>query len=159
MRKLMISGNTRPVIGQKEMYSVSFADENNGHLHEHWLNPSGLLYENPLQASGTHWEVMVKTGTDWRKGGSAKEGQTVPYTFGQKSLMHRGIKIVARQGQHTAELVVYPQRAKEPKLLKVELLDVNYRPLPKGKVLSYRDTVIARACCVEMFNMQVAFTL
>lgn len=154
----MISGNARPIIGQKEMYSVSFADEN-AHPHEHWLNPSGLLYETPLQADGTQWEVMVKTGTGWRKGGSAKEGQTVPYTFGQKSLMHREIKIIARQGEHTAELVVHPQRAKEPKLLKVELLDVNYRPLPKGKVPSYQDTVIARAYCVEMFNMQVAFTL
>ncbi|MCD0457281.1 hypothetical protein LPB85_17705 [Chryseobacterium sp. LC2016-27] len=152
MGKLTILGNANPVIGQKEMYSVSLVNDD-------WLNPLGNTYKNPLQAPKTHWEVMVQTKTGWRKGGSNKEGQTVPYTFEQKSLMHKGIKIVVQQGEDKGELIVYPQRAKEPKITKVELLDANYKPIPKGKKLSYRDTVIARAYCVEMFKMQVAFTL
>lgn len=150
MGKLTIIGNEKPVIGKREMYSVSLV---NDLLHP--LNP----FKNPLQVSKIHWEVMVQTKTGWRKGGSDKEGQTVPFTFGQKSLFHKGIKIIARQGEDYGELIVHPQRAKESKITRVELLDVNYKPIPKGKKLSYRDTIIARAYCVEMFDMNIAFTL
>ncbi|MBD3906475.1 hypothetical protein NAL32_17290 [Chryseobacterium sp. Ch-15] len=152
MGKLTILGNANPVIGKEEMYSVSS-------MNGDWLNPLTNTYKNPLQTPKIHWEVMVQTKTGWRKGGSDKEGQTVPYTFGQKSLMHKGIKIIVEQGEDKGELIVHPQRAKEPKITKVELLDANYKPITKGKKLSYRDTIIARAYCVEMFNMQVAFTL
>lgn len=150
MGKLTIIGNEKPVIGKREMYSVSLV---NNLLHP--LNP----FKNPLQVSKIHWEVMVQTKTGWRKGGSDKEGQTVPFTFGQKSLFHKGIKIIARQGEDYGELIVHPQRAKESKITRVELLDVNYKPIPKGKKLSYRDIIIARAYCVEMFDMNIAFTL
>lgn len=150
MGKLTIIGNDKPVIGKQEMYSVSSVND--------WLNPLKSI-KNPLQVPKAHWEVMVQTKTGWRKGGSDKEGQIVPYIFGQKSLLHKGIKIVVRQGEDSGELIVHPQRAKEPKITRVELLDVNYNPIPKGKKLSYKDTIIARAYCVEMFGMNISFTL
>lgn len=150
MGKLTIIGNDKPVIGKQEMYSVTTI---NG-----WLNPLQPI-KNPLQVPKPHWEVMVQTKTGWRKGGSDKEGQMVPYIFGQKSLFHKGIKIIVRQGEDYGELIVHPQRAKEPKITRVELLDANYKPIPKGKKLSYKDTIIARAYCVEMFGMNIAFTL
>lgn len=150
MGKLTIIGNDKPVIGKQEMYSVSTI---NG-----WLNPLQPV-KNPLQVPKPHWEVMVQTKTGWRKGGSDKEGQMVPYIFGQKSLLHKGIKIVVQQGNDKGELIIHPQRAKEPKITRVELLDANYKPIPKGKKLSYKDTIIARAYCVEMFGMNIAFTL
>ncbi|AIL45364.1 MULTISPECIES: N-acetylmuramoyl-L-alanine amidase [Elizabethkingia] len=150
MGKLTIIGNDKPVIGKQEMYSVSSVND--------WLNPLKSI-KNPLQVPKTHWEVMVQTKTGWRKGGSDKEGQIVPYIFGQKSLLHKGIKIAVRQGEDYGELIIHPQRAKEPKITRVELLDVNYNPIPKGKKLSYKDTIIARAYCVEMFGMNISFTL
>lgn len=150
MGKLTIIGNDKPVIGKQEMYSVSAISG--------WLNPLQPI-KNPLQIPKAHWEVMVQTKTGWRKGGSDKEGQMVPYIFGQKSLLHKGIKIVVQQGNDKGELIVHPQRAKEPKITRVELLDANYKPIPKGKKLSYKDTIIARAYCVEMFGMNIAFTL
>ncbi|REC63677.1 hypothetical protein DRF65_02890 [Chryseobacterium pennae] len=150
MGKLTIIGNDKPVIGKQEMYSVAAI---NG-----WQNPLQSI-KNPLQVQKAHWEVMVQTKTGWRKGGSDKEGQMVPYIFGQKSLFHKGIKIIVRQGEDYGELIVHPQRAKEPKITRVELLDANYKPIPKGKKLSYKDTIIARAYCVEMFEMNIAFTL
>ncbi|SHG29111.1 hypothetical protein [Chryseobacterium vrystaatense] len=150
MVKLTIIGSSKPVIGEKEMYSVSSLSG-----WDHLVHP----LKNPLEVPKTHWEVMVKTQKGWRKGGSNKEGQTVPYTFGQKSLLHREIKIVAQQGEDKAELMVHPQRAKESKITKVDLLDANYQPISKGKKLSYKDTIIARAYCVEMFMMHVAFSL
>ncbi|WP_185247647.1 peptidoglycan-binding domain-containing protein [Chryseobacterium bernardetii] len=149
-KNLIIIGSHKPVIGTKEKYSVSSVID--------WLHPLKPI-KNPLQVPKTHWEVMIETKTGWRKGGSDKEGQTVPFTFGQKSLIHKGIKIIARHGEDYAELIVHPQRAKEPKITRVELLDANYKPIPKGKKLSYQDTIIARAYCVEMFGMNIAFTL
>ncbi|SDI83925.1 hypothetical protein [Chryseobacterium jejuense] len=150
MGKLTIIGNDKPVIGKQQMYSVTTI---NG-----WLNPLQPI-KNPLQVPKAHWEVMVQTKTGWRKGGSDKEGQMVPYIFGQKSLFHKGIKIIVRQGEDYGELIVHPQRAKEPKITRVELLDANYKSIPKDKKLSYKDTIIARAYCVEMFEMNIAFTL
>jgi len=150
MGKLMIIGNDKPVVGTKEMYSVFWVND--------FVTPS-VSPDNPLPIAEVHWEVMVQTRTGWRKGGSDKKGQSVPYTFGQKSLLHKGIKIAVRQGDYTAELIVHPKRAKESKITRVELLDANYKPIPKGRKLSYKDTIIARAYAVEMFGMQISFTL
>lgn len=152
MKRLIITGNPRPVIGRKEWYSVSSVEAD-------WLITSSETIKNPLQPMKTEWGIMVQTRTGWKRARNDKEGETVPYTFGQKSLLHKGIRIVVRQGDREGELTVYPQRAKKPEISRVELLDVNYQPIPKGKKLSYRDTIIARAYCVEMFKMQVSFTL
>lgn len=152
MKRLIITGNPRPVIGRKEWYSVSSVEAD-------WLITSSETIKNPLQPMKTEWGIMVQTRAGWKRARNDKEGETVPYTFGQKSLLHKGIRIVVRQGDREGELTVYPQRAKKPEISRVELLDLNYQPIPKGKKLSYRDTIIARAYCVEMFKMQVSFTL
>ena len=74
--KLTIIGNDKPVIGKQEMYSVSSVND--------WLNPLKSIKKIHYKFRKTHWEVMVQTKTGWRKGGSDKEGQMVPYIFGQK---------------------------------------------------------------------------
>lgn len=125
-----------------------------------WLNPNLNKFQTPLKAPKTQWGIMVLLKNGWvRAEKNNKEGQIVPYKFGQKSLTYKGIKIVVQRGEDKGELIIHPQRAKEPKISKVELLDGNYKPIPKGKKLSYKDTIIARAHCVEMFKMNVAFTL
>lgn len=150
MAKLTIVGNANPVIGTKEMYSISSFND--------WLQPIKIQF--PLKTPETQWGIMVQTKTGWvRAEKNNKDGQIVPYTFGQKSLTYKAIKIVVQKGEDKGELIIHPQRAKEPKISKVELLDANYKPIPKGKKLSYKDTIIARAYCVEMFKMNVAFTL
>lgn len=121
MGKLTIIGNDKPVIGKQEMYSVSSVND--------WLNPLKSI-KNPLQVQKTHWEVMVQTKTGWRKGGSDKEGQIVPFIFGQKSLLHKGIKIVVRQGEDSGELIVHPQRAKEPKITGGRTFGCQLQPHP-----------------------------
>lgn len=151
MAKLTILGNDKPIIGQDEMYSI-YALDTLTFLSTNILQPKKLNEK-------TQWAIMVQTKTGWRDGGSHKEGPYAPYKFGQKSLAHKGIKIVVKRGSDSGELIIHPQRAKEPKITKVELLDANYKPIPKGKKISYKDTIIARAHCVEMFRMQVAFTL
>ena len=151
MAKLTIIGTDKPRLGKEEKYSIS--------MYGDWLHLSKNPFITPMKAPKTIWHIMVQTKTGWRRAEKNKEGLIVPYTFNQKSLMHKGIKIVVEQGENSGELIVHPQRAKEPKITKVELLDGNYKPIPKGKQISYRDTIIARAHCVEMFKMNVAFTL
>ena len=151
MAKLTILGTDKPRLGKEEKYSIS--------MYGDWLHLSKNPFITPMKAPKTIWHIMVQTKTGWRRAEKNKEGLIVPYTFNQKSLMHKGIKIVVEQGENSGELIVHPQRAKEPKITKVELLDGNYKPIPKGKQISYRDTIIARAHCVEMFKMNVAFTL
>ena len=151
MAKLTIIGTDKPRLGKEEKYSIS--------MYGDWLHLSKNPFITPMKAPKTIWHIMVQTKTGWRRAEKNKEGLIVPYTFNQKSLMHKGIKIVVEQGENRGELIVHPQRAKEPKITKVELLDGNYKPLPKGKQISYKDTIIARAHCVEMFKMNVAFTL
>lgn len=149
MGKLTIIGNANPVIGKLEMYSISTVNN--------WLQPSPL--QSPLQMAKVQWGIFVQDRNGWRRAKNDKEGQIVPYTFGQKSLSHKAIKIVVQRGNDMGELLIHPQRAKEPKITKVELLDVNYNPIPKGKKLSYKDTIVARAHCIEMFKKSVSFTL
>lgn len=151
MAKLTILGTDKPRLGKEEKYSIS--------MYGDWLHLSKNPFITPMKAPKTIWHIMVQTKTGWRRAEKNKEGLIVPYTFNQKSLTHKGIKIVVEQGENSGELIVHPQRAKEPKITKVELLDSNYKPIPKGKQISYKDTIIARAHCVEMFKMNVAFTL
>ena len=153
MAKLTIIGNDKPVIGTEEMYSVSSIND--------WLHPNNNNpFIPPMKPPVTKWGIMVLTKNGWvRTPKNDKEKLIAPYRFTQKSLMNKSIKIIVERGSDTGELIVYPQRAKEPKITKVELLDANYKPIPKGKKLSYKDTIIARAHCVEMFKMNVSFTL
>lgn len=149
MGKLTIIGNANPVIGKLEMYSISAINN--------WLQP--LSISSPLQTAKIQWGIFVQDKNGWRRAKHDKKGQIVPYIFGQKSLFHKAIKIVVQCGNDMGELLIHPQRAKEPKITRVELLDVNYNPIPKGKRLSYKDTIIARAHCVQMFKKSVSFTL
>lgn len=122
MAKLIIIGTDKPRLGKEEKYSISFYND--------WLYRSKNPFTPPMKAPKTIWHIMVQTKTGWRRAEKNKEGLMVPYTFNQKSLMHKGIKIVVEQGENSGELIVYPQRAKDPKITKVELLDGNYKPIP-----------------------------
>ena len=155
MAKLTIVGNANPVIGKEEMYSISSMDN--------WLHQTSNPFQPPLKSpllAEPKWGIMVQTKNGWvRTERNNKDGKIVSYKFTQKSLLHKGVKIVVEHGEDKGEFIIHPQRAKEPKISKVELLDANYKPITKGKKLSYKDTIIARASCIEMFKMNVAFTL
>ncbi|KPH13752.1 peptidoglycan DD-metalloendopeptidase family protein [Chryseobacterium sp. ERMR1:04] len=151
MAKLTIIGNPSPVVGKKEMYTISTIND----YFQQIIPTQPLL--NPQ--TPIHWGIFVQEKNTWRRTIDNKKGQAVPYTFGQKSLHFKAIKIVAQQGNESGELIIHPQQAKEPKITKVELLDANYLPLPKGKKISYQDTIIARAHCIEMYKRNVSFTL
>lgn len=148
MAKLIITGNTEPRVGNTEIYSLSAA--------------GGLTLLNPVSFPLTkiRWNIHVQDKKGWRiTNGNLKEGEMVSYTFTNKSLKYKALKIEVVRGKDRGDLYIRPQVAESPKIVSVELLDINSRRIPKGKLLHYTDTIIAKAYCVGMFGQKVSFSL
>ena len=147
MSKLLIIGNQNPEIGKEYYYSLSIMGFGS--------MPNNIFNPHPEIAK---WEIHVLENGKWRKTkGNSKQGNTVPYTFNQSSLTRKGIKICVTKGDDTGELVIKPKRARQPKINKIELLDVNGNKVTKP--LSYSDTLSVKAYCTDMEGETVQFTL
>ena len=148
MGKISILGNQNPEIGTPQQYSVFKAFE----------IPAiqSPAFGNHQEVA--HWEIYVLESGNWRKtDGNAKTGDSVSFTFNQKSLTRKGIKLVVTKGKDKGELILKTKPAKQPKINKIELLDVN-----KHKVinpLSYMDILYAKAYCTDMEGETLFFTL
>lgn len=148
MAKLTITGSTQPVVGNTEEYSLAVFDN--------------LISSNPFSfpPPKIQWNIHVQDKKGWRiTHGNEKEGEHITYKFTHKSLQYKALKIEVIRGKDRGELYIKPKQAEEPKILRVDLLDIHSRPLAKGKLLHYSDTIIAKAHCVGMFGHKVAFTL
>lgn len=148
MAKLTITGSTQPVVGNTEAYSLSVFDN--------------LISSNPFSfpPPKIQWNIHVQDKKGWRIAhGNAKEGEHITYQFTHKSLQYKALKIEVKRGKDKGELYIKPKQAEEPKILRVDLLDINSQRLQKGKLLHYTDTLIAKAHCVGMFGHKVSFTL
>lgn len=149
MKKLTIIGNKTPTVGKTETYALSVFD--------HSVSPNVF---QPNSSKKAEWYIDILENGIWKRlKGDHKEGDAVTFRFSQRSLFRKAIKIVVKRDEDKGELLIKPQRAKEAKITRVELLDENYQPIPKGRILSYKDTLIARAHCVEMFWNYISFTL
>ena len=148
MGKISILGNQNPEIGTPQPYSVFKAFE----------IPAiqSPAFGNHQEVA--HWEIHVLERGNWRKtDGNTKTGDTVSYTFNQKSLTRKGIKLVVTKGNDKGELILKTKPAKQPKINKIELLDVNKHKVIKP--LSYMDTLYAKAYCTDMEGELLYFTL
>jgi len=145
---LKIHGNLSPKVGKEEKYTIKEPFEG--------FN----IFPPPIQPIDhkVKWYVYVLENGKWRKTKeNDKTGETVSYTFTQKSLSRKGIKIEVQRGFETASEVIKPQRAEEQKILKVELLDTQENKLTKP--LSYGQTVVAKATCTGLEYQMVSLTL
>jgi len=148
MGKINIIGNQNPEIGIPHEYSIFKAFE---------MSP----IQSPVFGASqemAHWEIFVLERNSWRKTeGNAKIGEQVSYTFNQKSLTRKGIKIIVTKGNDKAELTVRTKPAKKPKINTIDLLDINGHKVTAP--LSYADTLIAKAYCTDMEGESLHFTL
>ncbi|GEM56129.1 hypothetical protein B0A58_02475 [Flavobacterium branchiophilum NBRC 15030 = ATCC 35035] len=145
---LKIYGNLSPAVGKEEKYTIKAPFEE--------FN----LFPPPLQPIDhkVKWYIYVLENGKWRKTKeNEKTGETVSYTFTQKSLSRKGIKIEAQRGFETASEVIKPQRAEEQAILKVELL--NAQENKPTKPFSYGQTVVAKATCTGMEYQMINLTL
>lgn len=148
MEKISILGNQNPEIGTPQQYSVFKVFE----------IPTVQSPAFGNQQEVAHWEIHVLERGNWRKtDGNTKTGDTVSYTFNQKSLTRKGIKLVVTKGNDKGELILKTKPAKQPKINKIELLDVNKHKVTKP--LSYADILYAKAYCTDMEGETLFFTL
>jgi len=99
-------------------------------------------------------------------GKTPKMGQKVSYNFGQKVVgaefklqVYKATKKVLSQefqAKLADEIVVVPSSSHVPKINKVVLFNRGAKDPNKA---SYRDTLLARAYCIAMFNQEVEFHL
>jgi hypothetical protein len=105
-----------------------------------------------------HWNIHVQDKKGWRiANGNLKEGEIVSYTFTNKSLKYKALKIELSE-ERIGRFVYQATGCRKLKIISVELLDINSKRIPKGKLLHYTDTIIAKAC-VGMFGQKVSFSL
>lgn len=148
MAKLTITGSIIPVVGNIEPYSLS--------VFENLITSNSFSFPPPK----IQWNIHVQDRKGWRiTQGNIKEGERITYRFTHKSLKYKALKIEVVRGTDRGELYIKPRQAEEPKILRVDLLDLNSQRIQKGKVLHYTDTLIAKAHCVGMFGQKVSFTL
>jgi muramidase (phage lysozyme) len=150
MSDFKIIGNTDPVVGKEEFYSVNT------------FLPSILPFQNTASNNSfeqpVKWEIYILENGRWRKTKeNDKTGKRISYTFLQKSLERKGIRILARRGEDVARLNVTTHPAEKPKIESIELLDKNGK-IP-SKALSYGQTLKARVHCLHMEKHKVSVTL
>lgn len=146
MSVISILGNTSPRIGTATKYVA--------------ITPYANILRNSMATSQENilWDIYVLENGKWRKTqGNSKKGKEVEYTFTQRSLLRKGIKLVANINGETGELLIKPMLALAPKILKVELLHVNYQKI--SKILNYTDVITARAHCVNLDGQFIDFSL
>lgn len=150
MSDFRIIGNPDPVVGKEEFYSVNT------------FLPSILPFQNTASNNSfeqpVKWEIYILENGRWRKTKeNDKTGKRISYTFLQKSLERKGIRILARRGEDVARLNVTTHPAEKPKIESIELLDKNGQK--PAKPLSYGQTLKARVHCLHMDKHKVSVTL
>jgi len=148
MSDFRIIGNSNPVVGVTETYTVSDFFEK---------MPTNQDFTNTKENESVKWEVYVLENGKWRKTKeNDKTGKKITYKFFEKALTRKGIRLLAKKGDKTARLDIKPLSAK-PKIDHIELLDKNGSKI-KGR-LSYGQTVKARVFCINMEKQRVHVTL
>ncbi|MFH6966955.1 hypothetical protein [Flavobacterium sp. FlaQc-28] len=150
MSDFKIIGNPDPVVGKEEFYSVNT------------FLPSILPFQNSTSSNSfeqpVKWEIYILENGRWRKTKeNDKTGKRISYTFLQKSLERKGIRILARRGEDVARLNITSHPAEKPKIESIELLDKNGQK--PAKPLSYGQTLKARVHCLHMEKHKVSVTL
>ncbi len=150
MSDFKIIGSTDPIVGKEEFYSVNT------------FLPSVLPFQNTASNNSfeqpVKWEIYILENGRWRKTKeNDKTGKRISYTFLQKSLERKGIRILARRGDDVARLNVTTHPAEQPKIESIELLDKSGKKTTKP--LSYGQTLKARVHCLHMEKHKVFVTL
>jgi predicted chitinase len=152
MSDFKIIGNSAPIVGKEEFYSVnsvlpSFLP------YQSFGNTDNSIFEQPVK-----WEVYVLENGRWRKTKeNDKTGTKVSYTFLQKSLERKGIRIHARKGEEFARIEIKPHNAEQPKIDSIEFLD-KFGNKPT-QPFAYSQSLKARVHCLHMEKRTIYATL
>lgn len=154
MSDFKITGNPNPEVGKEEFYSVNtLLPKIEPYYPNHIPSPTLNNFEYPVT-----WEVYLLERGEWRKAkGNEKTGNIVSFTFLQRSLDRKGIRILAKRGEQIARLDIKSHPAEIPKIQSVELLDKNGKK--PTQPLAYGQTLKARVHCLHMDRRTIHATL
>lgn len=154
MSDFKITGNPNPEVGKEEFYSVNtLLPKIEPYYPNHIPSPTYNNFEYSVT-----WEVYLLERGEWRKAkGNEKTGNIVSFTFLQRSLDRKGIRILAKRGEQIARLDIKSHPAEIPKIQSVELLDKNGKK--PTQPLAYGQTLKARVHCLHMDRRTVHATL
>lgn len=146
-----ISGNTKPIVGEKTFYTV-----------EEWYPDTSQSQRNPAKVT---WELFVKGDNGFKSTGIKKKGIN-HFTFGAKAHQFT-YKIEGYlykpEGNAPMSIIVHPQKNVEPpKQKEKDILGISltYEDGSKiSKALSYKDRLKATAKCEGMEGEKVIFNL
>ncbi|PZX93686.1 hypothetical protein DOS84_09770 [Flavobacterium aquariorum] len=152
MSELKITGNPTPTVGKAEFYSVN--QLLSSAIPTKIFDGSKLnAFEYPVE-----WSVHILENGRWiQKEENDKTGNKVSYTFIQKSLERKGIRILAKRGNQVARLDIKPHKAESPKIESIEFLDRNGNK--PTKPFAYGQTLKARVHCLHMERRTIYATL
>ena len=148
----MITGNQNPIVGKDEYYTFTDFTQ---------------MFETPdVQYVWAIWKKM-KTGKwvnitqkppKYTKRASFKFGEKVIGEEFRLEIYKAKKKMLSKEweAKKMSEIFVIPTSSKSPKITKVVLFNRGAKDVNKA---SYRDTLIAKAHCVAMFNQEVEFNL
>ncbi|MEO8237483.1 MAG: hypothetical protein ABI576_05190 [Flavobacterium sp.] len=153
MSDFKIIGDPNPVVGKEIIYKTSDFSLPAS------LSPGQAIPDghNPF-VEQVKWSVYILEFGKWiLKEKNNKTGPTANYTFTEKSLKRKGIRIVARLGEEKAILDIKPQDTIERRIVKVELCDAlgNLQTKP----FAYNQTVLAKVHCLNLNDCTVHVTL
>lgn len=149
MSDFKIAGNPNPVVGKEEFYSIGNPVAK--------TFPYTAIPKSPFDTP-VLWTVHILENGRWRKTKeNDKRGDKVSYTFLQRSLGRKGIRIMATRGEQTARLDIDTHPADKPKIDSIDLLDKSGKK--PAKPLSYGQTLKARVHCLHMEKRKVFVTL
>lgn len=149
MSDFKITGNPNPVVGKEEFYSIGNPVAK--------TFPYTAIPKSPFDTP-VLWTVHILENGRWRKTKeNDKRGDKVSYTFLQRSLGRKGIRIMATRGEQTARLDIDTHPADKPKIDSIDLLDKSGKK--PAKPLSYGQTLKARVHCLHMEKRKVFVTL
>jgi hypothetical protein len=152
MSNFKIIGPSNPEVGKEIIYKTSISNLPLSLPGQ--INPVG---NNPFTQQ-VKWSIYILEYGKWvLKEKNNKTGPTANYTFTEKSLKRKGIRIVALFGDEKATIDIKPIDSIERKIVKVELCDAlgNLQTKP----FAYNQTVLARVHCLNLDNCTVHVTL
>lgn len=153
MLKLEITGNQNPIVGVTEFYSVLQSKNSVLPQNQTVKNQNNNLFDNEIK-----WFIYVLDRGIWRLAkGNEKIGAKVDFTFTEKSLKRKEMKMIVHAYGQKAIIDIKPQKASQAKILLVDLLDNNLKT--PTKPFAYGEWIIARVSCVDMEMSPLTVTL
>ena len=142
---MRIAGNQKPVVGQKQVYTIA-----------QWYPDTPAEKRN---LSFVTWELFKKRPNGRFTSTGIKKKGVGEFTFGEvavKNTYRLEAYLLKPEGRPPVALEIVPQPSATPKISKVDIKYVDDTP---GKVFSYREKLIATAHTTNLKGKKLKFTL